>query len=180
MLGNSAVGKTSLAASYTQAIVSKEHVPTVGTGFYNADVTINDEIKHFDIWDTAGQELYRGLVPQYIRNSQGAIIVYDVTERTSFLALNSWFDMTTSQPQPYQILLFANKIDKEESRQISTEEGRRFAMKYNCQYAEGSALTNSGVIVSINDFFKTISENCVEQPFYQPILASSEKKPCSC
>ena len=79
------------------------------------------------LWDTAGQERFRALIPNYIRDSSVAVIVYDVSNRTTFSSIQKWIDDVKNQRgEGVIIALLANKIDVEE-RDVTEEEGAQLA-----------------------------------------------------
>ena len=79
------------------------------------------------LWDTAGQERFRALIPNYIRDSSVAVIVYDVSNRTTFTSIQKWIDDVKNQRgEGVIIALLANKIDVED-RDVSEEEGAKLA-----------------------------------------------------
>mmetsp|Transcript_24794 Transcript_24794/g.17499 ORF Transcript_24794/g.17499 Transcript_24794/m.17499 type:complete len:82 (+) Transcript_24794:254-499(+) len=76
------------------------------------------------IWDTAGQERYRAIANAYYRQAVGVLVVYDITERTTFENLDRWLnEIRTHADQKIVILLVGNKSDLQQNRQVSYEEG---------------------------------------------------------
>ncbi|OHT14291.1 Ras-related protein Rab-4B [Tritrichomonas foetus] len=159
IIGNSMVGKTSIVESFTGSLVSKQHFPTVGTGFYPAELNINGKDIIFDIWDTAGQEMYRALVPQYVRGSAGALIVYDITSRDSFNSLDSWLEIVKPYSSSIITFLFGNKTDNEQNRQVSYDEAVKYATDNEMKYSEGSAMTGDMIQSTFFKFFQVIVKN---------------------
>ena len=180
LLGNSAVGKTSIVESYTGQLVTLEHCPTVGTGFFPAQVEIKNRRLIFDIWDTAGQEKYRSLVPQYKTGSHGALIVFDVTNKESFDSLSNWLEMIEEESPNYVSFLVGNKIDIDEDRSISEEMIKEFAQKYNMRFFECSALTGEGISNIFMELFTEIfDKNSANLPSESvKALEASEGKCC--
>ena len=107
------------------------------------------------MWDTAGQEKFHNITNQYYKRCDVIIIVFDVTNRESFDKISYWVkaihDNTDSGNKCKQVLI-GNKIDLENERQISKEEGEKMASSYKIKYFETSAQLNIG----INEFFKSI------------------------
>ena len=96
--------------------------------------------------DTAGQERFRSLIPSYIRDSSVAVVVYDITNRASFLNTAQWIDDVRSERgQDVVIMLVGNKTDLGEKRQVSLEEGEKSAKDSGVMFIEtsGRAYTHS-------------------------------------
>ena len=158
IIGDSAVGKTTIASYYTNNACSQEHIPTVGAGYFGADIEIDGELHLFDIWDTAGQELYRSLVPHYARRAVGALVVFDVTYRPSFENLSNWLDFVTGESSDIVILVFGNKTDLVAERQVTTEEAMQWTEDLGLLYMEGSGLTGTNV----NECFFKLAKRCLD------------------
>jgi small GTP-binding protein len=91
LLGNSGVGKSSLALRFTADAFADEHDPTLGAAFMTKTMNFNDRKVKFNIWDTAGQERYRSMARMYYQDAQAAILVYDLTSKESFTELKNWY-----------------------------------------------------------------------------------------
>ena len=129
-------------------------------------MTINDKLIRVKIWDTAGQEQYKALTKNFYRNSDGVIIVYDVTNKSTFEKVQEWvqsIDEYTDSEKNIQKVLVGNKIDL--PRQVTTEEGKKLSDMYNIPFYEASAKDNIG----IEDFMKKIIGEVLEN-------LSSQKK----
>ena len=111
------------------------------------------------IWDTAGQEQYKALTKNFYRNSDGVIIVYDVTDKNTFEKVQEWVQSIseyTDSEKNIRKVLVGNKVDL--PRQVTTEEGKKLAEMYNIPFYEASAKDNIG----IDDFMKKIINEVVE------------------
>ena len=129
-------------------------------------MTINDKLIRVKIWDTAGQEQYKALTKNFYKNSDGVIIVYDVTNKSTFEKVQEWvqsIDEYTDSEKNIQKVLVGNKIDL--PRQVTTEEGKKLSDMYNIPFYEASAKDNIG----IEDFMKKIIGEVLEN-------LSSQKK----
>mmetsp|Transcript_14995 Transcript_14995/g.37722 ORF Transcript_14995/g.37722 Transcript_14995/m.37722 type:complete len:155 (+) Transcript_14995:1-465(+) len=101
---------------------------------------LEDRTVRLQLWDTAGQERFRSLIPSYIRDSSGAIVVYDITNRASFLNTSKWIeDVRSERGSDVVIVLVGNKTDLADRRQVSTEEGEEKAKENNVMFIETSA-----------------------------------------
>lgn len=119
---------------------------TVGMDYKTKQITIDGNTVKLAIWDTAGQERYRTLTPSYYRDGQGAILMYDVTDKNTFLKLETWLDELNTYCNKVEIvkMIVGNKIDLP-NRQVTTDEGLAFARKHQTLYIESSAKTSDGV-----------------------------------
>ena len=98
------------------------------------------------IWDTAGQERFKAITTRYYRMAAGILMVYDVTDRTSFAAVENWIKSIHQHGDPScQVVLVANKVDCAQERVVSTEEGTACAAKYGVPFFESSARTGENV-----------------------------------
>merc|ERR1712039_996861 len=106
------------------------------------------------LWDTAGQERFRSLIPSYIRDSAAAIVVYDVTKRTSFTGTRKWInDVRTERGSDALVALVGNKMDLDEQREVPTEEGKQQAEEMGVTFTETSAKVGTNV----TELFKQVA-----------------------
>ncbi|WWC68078.1 uncharacterized protein I206_101997 [Kwoniella pini CBS 10737] len=145
LLGESAVGKSSLVLRFVRNEFSDFRESTIAA-FLTQTVSLDDSTSiKFEIWDTAGQERYKSLAPIYFRNSNAAVIVYDITQ-ASFEKARSWVRELQRQADPsIVIMLVGNKLDLESQRKTPREMGERFAQEEGLLFAEASAKSGDGV-----------------------------------
>jgi small GTP-binding protein len=155
LLGDSGTGKTSIVQRMSRNVFSPEHNATIGGQFVSLILCVHGETVTLDIWDTAGQEVYRSLVSFYARDAQGAILVADPTDGAALLSLPKWISFARSYVPQVKILLFANKDDLANRRVVSLDELAQFARDNDCSFAHGSAKTGQGV----TDVFERIAES---------------------
>lgn len=146
LLGDSAVGKSSLVLRFVKKQFLEYNESTIGAAFLTQTVQVNDSVVKFEIWDTAGQERYHSLAPMYYRGASAAVVVYDITSRTSYQRAKMWVKELKWQAQPPQVIhLSGNKLDLEELRQVDNEEARAYAEEQGILFLETSAKTNHNV-----------------------------------
>lgn len=148
LLGQANSGKTSLVTRLVKHRFVPDQGTTVGAAFTQHLVPLphSNDIIQFGIWDTAGSERFRSLAPMYYRGAQAAIIVYDVTSRQSFEDARTWLAEVRQHGLPNVVLaLAANKCDREDQRQVSTQEGQLHARQHEMAYIETSAMTGQNV-----------------------------------
>ena len=166
IIGDSAVGKSNILTQYVYEKFSEEFQSTLGVEFAAKNTVIDNKIYRIQIWDTAGAESFRSITRAYYKNSVCAFIVYDITKRETFENVQVWLDDIKNQcPQTVLLVLVGNKLDLENERQISYEEGESFAQKNNMYFFETSAKTG----VNIENLFlksvETINER-IQEDFY--------------
>ena len=143
VIGDSAVGKSSLTLKGTKDHFKDFYTPTIGFEFLSFNIRIKDKIVKLQIWDTCGQEVYRSLISSFYRNSSLAIIVYAIDNQESFDNLESWLDEIKSQTHPYlKIFLIGNKVDLEDKRVIDRAIAEELAKEHKIDlFLETSAKT---------------------------------------
>ncbi|KAJ3426707.1 ras and ef-hand domain-containing protein [Anaeramoeba flamelloides] len=155
LLGDAAVGKTSLLQRFVSDKFSPNSMSTIGATFVSYEIDLNDYFLELQIWDTAGQEKYHSLTPMYYRGAKGAIIVYDITNYESFERARNWVqEIKSTGNTTTTILLVGNKIDLG-SRVVKQEEAEKFASNEKIYFIETSAKTSNGV----QEAFITLSKN---------------------
>ena len=160
-LGNSSVGKTSLIQRYTNNTFRISNITTTGYEMQRKIMKINDKTYKVDFHDTHGQERYKSLSYNYIKNADGIILMYDITSQTSFDSISEWMEnIRKHKAEGFPIILVGNKCDLEEDRVISKEEGEELAKKYGLSFYETSNKDNINIEESCLDLInKAIIEN---------------------
>ncbi|KAF8985835.1 hypothetical protein BGZ46_001386 [Entomortierella lignicola] len=112
LLGEAAVGKSSLVLRFVNDEFQENKEPTIGAAFLTQKCRLEDKVIKFEIWDTAGQERFHSLAPMYYRNAQAAVVVYDVTKASSLEKAKSWVKELQRQANPNIVIaLTGNKVD---------------------------------------------------------------------
>ncbi|KAJ3033557.1 Ras- protein Rab-6A [Rhizophlyctis rosea] len=139
-LGEQSVGKTSLITRFMYDTFDNTYQATIGIDFLSKTMYLEDRTVRLQLWDTAGQERFRSLIPSYIRDSSVAVVVYDITNRNSFMNTEKWVDdVRAERGNDVIIVLVGNKTDLSDKRQVSTEEGEKKAKEFNVMFIETSA-----------------------------------------
>ena len=159
LLGNQSVGKTTIRNVFLKLDFNENSLSTVGINKTDSIIKLDDgnELK-LVIWDTAGQERFHSISLSTVKNSQGVILVYDVTNRQSFIDLNIWLDEIKQATDKVSVILFGNKCEMEE-RQISKEEAKKFAKEHKLPYIETSAKLN----LNINEGFMQVAKDAYKK-----------------
>ncbi|KAH0795065.1 small GTP-binding protein [Histomonas meleagridis] len=112
IIGDTSVGKTSILTQYNLHYFSQEVQPTIGSSFLSSTIQTEKGPVTLNIWDTAGQEKYRCLVPMYSRSAIAAIIVIDASGKANCTCIEEWVDCVRKNCSPEcKIYIVANKID---------------------------------------------------------------------
>ena len=146
IIGDASVGKSNLLMKFAHNKFTDEYQTTIGVEFGAKNIHINDQIYRIQIWDTAGQENFRSITRAYFKNCVCAMVVYDITCRKSFENIQNWLqDVHDQSPETVLIALIGNKIDLEDKRIVSTEEGEEYAIQNGLLFMETSAKSGEGV-----------------------------------
>ena len=155
IIGDPSVGKSNLLMKFAHNKFTEEYQATIGVEFGAKNIEINKKIYRIQIWDTAGQENFRSITRAYYKNSVCAMVVYDITRRESFDHIVNWIeDVHNQSPKTITIVLIGNKIDLEDQRAVSYDEGNDFAIKNGIIFTETSAKSGEGV----DEIFKKSAE----------------------
>lgn len=123
ILGDSAVGKTSLMNRFVKQEFSQQYRATIGADFLSKEIMIDNKLVTLQIWDTAGQERFQSLGVAFYRGSDCCVLVYDITSSKSFDSLESWREEFLNQanpknPESFPFVVLGNKVDKEPERRV--------------------------------------------------------------
>ena len=163
LLGDAAVGKTSLINMYAHHRFREDYKPTLGVSICMKEMKIervNDQIK-LVIWDIAGQNKYDLSRKMFFHGVVGALLVFDVTRDESFRNIESkWLkDLNEYGEQKLSYVLIGNKSDLENSRTVSTEMGMKLAKKIDASdFVETSAKNGDNV----EEAFKILVNNILD------------------
>jgi Ras-related protein Rab-8A len=137
LLGNTEVGKTSFILRYTEEYYQPIYLTTIGIDFKVKEATLSNNKKYkLYFYDTTGQEKYRSIAVNLIKNAEGVLLMYDVTKQSSFQSISEWMEsIYNSKPKNFPIILAGNKIDLEK-REVTTEEGEKLAKDYGIPFFE--------------------------------------------
>lgn len=131
MLGDSRVGKTCLTYRYISGNFLTDLKSTIGTALYTKTLNLNNRVIKLQIWDFAGEEKFWSLLKSYVVGANGAVLLYDITNRDSFSHLEEWLDVVRDCAGDIPVMLIGSKLDLEDSRNISREEGKKAAQRFN-------------------------------------------------
>lgn len=146
-LGESGAGKTKLIMRYKNKTYQDINVSTIGIECQYKIITYNNREIKLVIYDTSGQEKFRTIVSNYYKNTDGVILVYDISNKKSFSKIQYWVDeiRNNSNNDNNTYVLFGNKNDLENERQVTYEEGKEYADKNKLEFMEGSAKSGKNI-----------------------------------
>ena len=167
IIGDAGVGKSCFLWRFTEDIYEEAYVSTLGMDFKTKNLeiqctpTLSSSRKHvvnkkqwvrLQIWDTAGQEKFRTITSTYYRGAHGALIVYAVNDRSSFVSVNRWLaDFHAYAEKDTPVLLVGSKCDLEGERAVMKWEGEKLAKEFGCAFLEVSSKTNANVLQAFQD-----------------------------
>merc|ERR1711934_404181 len=165
LLGDSAVGKSSLVLRFVRGQFFEYQESTIGAAFLTQNVSLNDYTVKFEIWDTAGQERYHSLAPMYYRGAAAAVVVYDITNADSFARAKSWVKELQRQGSPNIVIALAgNKCDLASKRKVEASEASEYAKDNGLFFMETSAKT----ALNVEELFKAIAKKLPKDPYREP------------
>jgi Ras-related protein Rab-6A len=155
-IGNPTAGKTSLLNRICNDKFLPNYDSTIGVDFFTKTLFYNETIFKLQLWDSAGQEKYRSLIPSYIRGASIIFLVYDLSHHESFDAISNWLGFVNQYTNKEQVklILIGNKKDLE--RKVTYNEGETLAKKEGMLFFETSAKTGEGVVNMFYSSFATI------------------------
>jgi len=157
IIGDSGVGKSNIMSRFTNDTFCSDSKTTIGVAFATKSISIDSSTTpdkdtstahtpsarnsvKLQVWDTAGQERYRALSSAYYRGALGALVVYDITNRQSLESIPKWLEEIDRYcTQDIVVILVGNKLDLNDQRCITVEEGKSLAAKENMFFIETSA-----------------------------------------
>lgn len=186
-IGDPYVGKTMIVNSFLGNSFTNKYDMTVGAAMIKIEQKneTGEDSTCIYVWDTGGEEKFKSLAPVYYQNSNAAVIVYDVTNRSSFEDVSEWYDLykDKSSNAPNNIIIVGNKIDLRQEGDkyddfVDSENGKALASKLNCDFIETSARTGENINVLLNTLIQYVKSN--NTPSNQPVLQNVDKKDSNC
>mmetsp|Transcript_1654 Transcript_1654/g.3560 ORF Transcript_1654/g.3560 Transcript_1654/m.3560 type:complete len:174 (-) Transcript_1654:36-557(-) len=151
IFGGTGVGKTNIVTRYVHNTFNFSTDETIGATCVSKTATINRNLVKLQIWDLAGQSRCRSLAPMYIRDANGLLGVFDLTNKSSLDDIEAHSQIITHyRLEATPKVLVGNKSDLEHLRQVSFEEGQQFAEAHRMLYVETSALSSTNIEQAIN------------------------------
>ena len=152
VLGSSEVGKTCILNRYFNNEFQENALSTIGIDFQTKFFKFDDQKVKVNYTDTAGQEKFRAISVNYLKGTNGVILVFDITNKESFDLLETWMnDLKENNKVDISKVLIGNKLDLAEDRQVQKEEAEKFAESIGCKYYEGSAKSGENIKEALDE-----------------------------
>lgn len=149
-VGDSGVGKTSIISYAKNGKSELTTVPTIGAGTTTMSCTYKDKRAEYQLWDTAGQEIYRNIVPIYFKGAVGAVVTFSLTDITSFNDLQGWIDQLIANADPeVKYCIVGNKIDQQNLK-VNEDDAKDWAASRGLEIFFTSAFTGQNIDLLID------------------------------
>ena len=194
ILGSSEVGKTSIMNRYFNNDFSPNLLSTIGIDFKTKYFKFDDEKIKFNFIDTAGQEKFRAISVNYLKGTNGVILVFDLTKLETFYLIQNWInDIIQNNQENISKILLGNKSDLIDERNVIKEEAEKLANDLGCKYYEASAKTGENIFEALNEIaelsyhqYKTLKNSerrnsiRISTESYHTINSKAQKKKKCC
>ncbi|XP_018815771.1 ras-related protein RABA5c-like [Juglans microcarpa x Juglans regia] len=176
IIGDSAVGKSNLLSRYARNEFNMHSKATIGVEFQTQVLEIDGKEVKAQIWDTAGQERFRAVTSAYYRGAVGALVVYDISRRSTFDSITRWLEeLNTHSDTTVARMLVGNKCDLDNIRAVSIEEGTSLAEAEGLFFMETSALDSTNVKkafeIVIREIYSNVSRKVLNSDSYKAELS---------
>lgn len=159
IVGNGAVGKSSMIQRYCKGIFTKDYKKTIGVDFLERQIEINGEDVRLMLWDTAGQEEFDAITKAYYRGAQACVLAFSTVDRESFEAIEHWKNKVEDEVGEIAMVLVQNKIDLADGAVVKPEEADGLAKKYGLRFYRTSVKEN----LLVDDVFRYLAEQYLAQ-----------------
>ena len=159
LLGSSSVGKTSFIIRYTENIFQELRLSTFGIDFMTKIIVFKGKQYKLIFYDTSGQEKYKSMAVNMIKNSDCILMMYDITDKKSYDSINEWMkSVKEAKGDDCPMILLGNKMDLEDEREITEEEGINLANEFGIEFFETSNKNNINIKEAIDSILNTLIE----------------------
>ncbi|PHJ20716.1 rab1 protein [Cystoisospora suis] len=159
LIGDSGVGKSCLLLRFSDDAFTESYITTIGVDFRFRTINVDNDVVKLQIWDTAGQERFRTITSAYYRGADGIVLVYDVTDRESFSHVDEWLaEVNRYANESTCKILVGNKCEKNDDRQVATEEGQRKAEELGISFIETSAKN----AINVEEAFTVVAKELIK------------------
>ena len=156
ILGSSSVGKTCILQRGFENEFNQNALSTIGIDFKTKFFKFDDTKVKVNYIDTAGQEKFRAISVNYLKGTDGAVLVFDITKKETYELIGTWLDdIRENNKMSIGKMLIGNKADLEDEREVSKEEGEQLAQMLECKYYETSAKTGQNVNEALDEIART-------------------------
>jgi len=183
LVGDVGVGKTNIALRFAKGTFQHYHEYTISASFMSRSVNIDGEMIEYRIWDTAGQEKYRSIMPKHYRGSAAAIVVYDIASENSFQYMKSWVKEVTECEPSAKLVVLGNKCDLEDKRKVPYVDGKSYAVRNKAIFMETSAKTGKNIEEVFYEIGRAVKSELTQEHQFTLQLEHTQKfhkrrRPC--
>lgn len=159
VVGNGAVGKSSMIQRYCKGIFTRDYKKTIGVDFLERQIEIEGEDVRLMLWDTAGQEEFDAITKAYYRGAQACVLAFSTVDRESFEAIESWKQKVEEEVGEIAMVIVQNKIDLIDDALVHTTEAEDLAKKLRLRFYPTSVKEN----LNVEEVFKYLAEKYLER-----------------
>ena len=157
LIGDSAVGKSSLLQRYVDHTYSDSTLSTIGVDFKIHTLEMDGKVIKLTVHDTSGQERFRSITSCYYRGAHGIIVVFDITDVETYRNIPTWLNDIEKYAQDNVVkILVGNKSDLKDKREVPKEDAKQLADRLGMKYIEVSARFNTNVDFVFEELVKEI------------------------
>uniref|UniRef100_A0A8C4XAQ9 small monomeric GTPase n=1 Tax=Erpetoichthys calabaricus TaxID=27687 RepID=A0A8C4XAQ9_ERPCA len=166
LVGDSGVGKTCLLVRFKDgAFLAGSFISTVGIDFRRPHLLTSSSLLLFQMWDTAGQERFRSVTHAYYRDAHALLLLYDVTNKSSFDNIQAWLtEIHEYAQQDVVLMLLGNKADATHERVVKREDGEKLAKEFGVPFMETSAKSGLNVELAFMAIAKELKHRSMKTP----------------
>ena len=157
LIGDTAVGKTSMILKYTDNKFPDTHIATIGVEYKTKTICTDKYKITLNIWDTSGQERFKSITKSFFRNTNGVLFVYDITNNKTFSNVKNWIK-DSEMLGKFDSIICGNKIDLKDKREVKFDALKEYGLKQEIPFIEASAKTGD----KIDEAFKMIAEQIIK------------------
>ena len=159
-LGDSSVGKTSFILKFIEDKFSLNYIATIGLDYKHKKINLSSgETVGLRIFDTAGQERFKSISLNFIKNANGILLIYDISNKETFDSVKGWMSsIKNAANENISIVLVGNKCDLEEKREVTKDAGEEKAKEYNVPFFETSCKEG----INISETFQKLAEEIIK------------------
>ena len=147
IIGDATVGKSCILHRYVSNTFQEHSTPTLGAAYHTRVLEVDNKSVKLNIWDTAGQERYHSLAKLYSRDAKLIVLVYDITNRSTFEGMKRWHESIIKEgiDKKAAIGIFGNKEDLLEQEEVTLEEAKKYSHSIDAVFKRTSAKLNVGI-----------------------------------
>ncbi|KAL5022034.1 hypothetical protein ScPMuIL_001189 [Solemya velum] len=159
VVGNGAVGKSSMIQRYCKGIFTRDYKKTIGVDFLERQIEVNDEDVRLMLWDTAGQEEFDAITKAYYRGAQACVLAFSTVDRDSFDAVESWKRKVEDEVGTIAMVIVQNKIDLIDDAVVQPNEAEALAKKLRLRFYRTSVKDN----LNVDEVFRYLAEKYIDE-----------------